>query len=38
MGARFVLASLAALDLFEIWEYVKEQSTVTTADQAELAI
>jgi plasmid stabilization system protein ParE len=38
MGERFVLASLAALDLFEIWEYVKEQSTVTTADQAELAI
>ena len=38
MGKRFVLASLAAHDLFEIWEYVKEQSTVTTADQVELAI
>ena len=38
MGERFVLASLAALDLFEIWEYIKEQASVTTADHVELAI
>jgi toxin ParE1/3/4 len=29
---------LAALDLFEIWEFVKDQSGVTTADHVELAI
>jgi toxin ParE1/3/4 len=38
MGERFVLASLAALDLFEIWEYIKDQASVTTADHVELAI
>jgi plasmid stabilization system protein ParE len=38
MGERFVLASLAALDLFEIWKYIKEQASVTTADYVELAI
>jgi hypothetical protein len=38
MGERFVLASLAALDLFNIWEYIKEQASVTTADHVELAI
>src|SRR5580693_2279678 len=38
MGERFVLASLAALDLFEIWKYIKEQASVTTADHVELAI
>jgi toxin ParE1/3/4 len=38
MGERFVLASLAALDLFEIWEYIKDRASVTTADHVELAI
>ena len=38
MGERFVLASLATLDLFKIWEYIKEQASVTTADHVELAI
>ncbi len=38
MGERFVLASLAALALFEIWKYIKEQASVTTADHVELAI
>jgi toxin ParE1/3/4 len=38
MGVRFVLAFLAALDLFEIWQYVKEQASVTAADHVESAI
>jgi plasmid stabilization system protein ParE len=38
MGKRFVLASLAALHLLEIWAYIKDQASVTTADQVELAI
>jgi plasmid stabilization system protein ParE len=38
MGERFVLASLAALDLLEIWEYIKDQATVTTADHVGLAV
>jgi plasmid stabilization system protein ParE len=38
MGERFVPASSAALDLFEIWEYIKEQASVTTADKVESAI
>lgn len=38
MGVGFVLASQAALDLFEIWQYVKEQASVTTADHVESAI
>jgi len=32
MKARYVLAPEAALDLVQIWRYVKKQSNVTTAD------
>jgi antitoxin ParD1/3/4 len=38
MSVRFVLAPQAALDLFEIWQYIKEQTSVTTADRVESAI
>jgi plasmid stabilization system protein ParE len=38
MTARFVLAPQAALDLFEIWVYVKDHTSVATADHVELAI
>lgn len=38
MSVRFVLAPQAALDLFEIWQYIKEQTNVTTADRVESAI
>jgi plasmid stabilization system protein ParE len=35
---RLVLAPQAALDLFAIWQYSKEQTRVTTADRATSAI
>jgi toxin ParE1/3/4 len=38
MSARYVLAPQAALDLFEIWRYIKEQTSVTLADRVESAI
>jgi plasmid stabilization system protein ParE len=38
MNVRYVLAPQAALDLVEIWRYVKEQTSVTIADRVELAI
>jgi toxin ParE1/3/4 len=38
MSVRFVLAPQAALDLFEIWQYIKEQTNVSTADRVESAI
>jgi plasmid stabilization system protein ParE len=38
MSARFVLAPLAALDLFEIWRYIKEQSDSIVADRVASAI
>ena len=38
MSVRFVLAPQAALDLFEIWQYIKAQTSVTTADRVESAI
>jgi toxin ParE1/3/4 len=38
MNARYVLAPQAALDLFEIWHYIKEQTSVTIADRVESAI
>jgi antitoxin ParD1/3/4/toxin ParE1/3/4 len=38
MSVRYVLAPQAALDLVEIWRYIKEQSSVTIADRVESAI
>jgi plasmid stabilization system protein ParE len=38
MSTRYVLAPQAALDLFEIWDYVKEETSVTMADRVESAI
>jgi plasmid stabilization system protein ParE len=38
MSARYVLAPQAALDLVEIWRYIKEQSSVKTADRVESTI
>lgn len=38
MSVRFVLAPQAALDLVEIWRYVKEQTSLTIADRVESAI
>ncbi|MFZ3200308.1 MAG: type II toxin-antitoxin system RelE/ParE family toxin [Candidatus Acidiferrales bacterium] len=38
MGARYLLAPQAALDLFEIWRYIKEQTSVRLADRVESAI
>jgi len=38
MSVRYVLAPQAALDLFEIWRYIKEQSSLTIADRVETAI
>jgi len=35
MGARYVLAPQAVLDLFEIWYYIKEHASVTIANQVE---
>jgi plasmid stabilization system protein ParE len=38
MNVRFVLAPQAALDLVEIWRYIKEQTSLTIADRVESAI
>ncbi len=38
MTARYVLAPQAALDLFEIWDYIKEQTSIVVADRVESAI
>ena len=38
MSVRFVLAPQAALDLVEIWRYIKEQTSLTIADRVEFAI
>jgi plasmid stabilization system protein ParE len=38
MTARYVLASQAALDLFEIWQFIKEHSSLATADHVESVI
>jgi len=38
MAARYVLAPQAALDLAEIWHYLKKQANITTADRIESVI
>jgi antitoxin ParD1/3/4/toxin ParE1/3/4 len=38
MTARYVLAPQAALDLFEIWGYIKKQTSAVVADRIESAI
>jgi len=38
MRARYVLAPEAALDLFEIWRYIKKQASAEVADRVESAI
>jgi plasmid stabilization system protein ParE len=38
MSARYNLAPQAAIDLFEIWQYIKEQTSATTADRVESGI
>jgi toxin ParE1/3/4 len=38
MSARYNLARQAAIDPFEIWQYIKEQTSATTADRIESAI
>jgi toxin ParE1/3/4 len=38
MNARYVLAPQAALDLVEIWRYIREQTSVTVANRVESAI
>jgi len=38
MSVRYVLAPQAAVDLVEIWRYIKEQSSLTIADRVESAI
>jgi antitoxin ParD1/3/4/toxin ParE1/3/4 len=38
MVSLYVLAPQAALDLFEIWRYIAEQSSVTLADRVESVI
>ena len=38
MRARYVLAPQAALDLFQIWRYIKKQSGVEMADRVEMVI
>ncbi|SRR5713101_2171599 len=38
MSGRYVLAPEAALDLVEIWHYVKKQSSVEMADRVESVI
>ncbi len=34
---RYVLAPEAALDLFHIWYYIKQESSLATADRVESA-
>jgi plasmid stabilization system protein ParE len=38
MTSRYVLAPEAALDLVEIWRFIKQQSSEATADRVESAI
>lgn len=38
MTARYVLAPEAALDLVQIWRYIKKESSIGTADRIESAI
>jgi toxin ParE1/3/4 len=38
MSARYTLAPDAALDLVQIWRYIKRQSSVTVADRVESVI
>lgn len=38
MSVRYVLAPQAALDLAEIWRYIKEQTSVTVANRVESAM
>jgi plasmid stabilization system protein ParE len=38
MTRRYVLAPEAALDLLQIWRYIKEQSSVEIADRVESVI
>jgi toxin ParE1/3/4 len=38
MSVRYVLARHAALDLVDIWRYIKEQTGVAVADRVESAI
>jgi plasmid stabilization system protein ParE len=38
MTTRYVLAPEAALDLVEIWQYIKERAGVTVADKVESTI
>ena len=38
MSVRYVLAPQAAMDLVEIWRYIKEQSSLVIADRVETAI
>jgi plasmid stabilization system protein ParE len=38
MTPRYVFAPQAALDLVEIWQYLKERGGVTLADKVESAI
>ena len=38
MSARYVLAPEAALDLVQIWRYIKKQRSVTVADRVESVI
>ena len=38
MKPRYILSPEAASDLFEIWQYVRDQSSVETADRVESVI
>jgi toxin ParE1/3/4 len=38
MSVRYVLAPEAALDLVQIWRYIKKQSSVAVADRIESVI
>lgn len=38
MKQRYFVAPEAALDLFEIWRYIKKQTTVEMADRVESVI
>jgi antitoxin ParD1/3/4/toxin ParE1/3/4 len=38
MSVRYVLAPQAALDLVEIWVYIKEHTSITMADRVESGI
>jgi len=38
MSVRYVLAPQAAMDLVEIWSYIKGQSSLVMADRVETAI